>query len=238
MTTAATWQATDIAGLRRLTATAGPAGVILGRDFSGELTPVPLLRPEPTRVVLVGGPWATRLMVFRCLAVGCRVVVTTVAPARWTNLAEIAGSTDRVWVLPAHGTADLPLGPPGSVQPVLHVNDIGLGTPGSRPPLGPWQTSLTVLPVLTAQSASNLTDANIVVLQRLGADEAELCASSLRLAPAAGHRLQQMHDEMLVVISGNQIRYLTFSTTSVEDQLLGPPRRAERSVLPGVGASR
>jgi hypothetical protein len=229
MSSAATWQATDLTGLRQVTATVGPVGVILGREHSGALVPVRLLRPEATRMVLVGGGWATRLLVFRCLAVGSVVVVTTMAPARWLSLAEQAGAAGRLQVQSPDTYAEAQV-MPASVQPVLHVNDIGLTTAAARPALGPWQTSLLALPVLTSQAASMLTEANVVVLQRLGSDEAEICANTLRLPPAAVTRLQQLHDEMLVLVIGGELRYLWFATTSIEDEILGPPQRTERSV--------
>ena len=68
--TALTWHATARRGLRRLTALAGPAGVVLGREHSGALAPIRLLRPDPTRVGSSVVRGLTALIVFRCLGVG------------------------------------------------------------------------------------------------------------------------------------------------------------------------
>ena len=47
MSSATAWHATAAPALKRLAASAGPTGVILGRDHSGALAPVRLLRAEP-----------------------------------------------------------------------------------------------------------------------------------------------------------------------------------------------
>lgn len=227
--TAATWRAAPKAALHRLSATAGPAGIILGRDHSGALAPVRLLRPEPTRVALVGGSWAARLLVFRCLAVGAVVEVTTVSLARWTALGESAGASGRLTAI-RPGDPHEPLSSRGSEQPVVHINDVGLGNPMDRPAVGAWHTWVTVLPVLTSHSAPVVADANVVLMQRLGPEEADICVSALRLQPDTAAKLQQLHDDMVVVVVAGEPRYLFFAVTSVENEILGPARRGERSV--------
>jgi hypothetical protein len=227
--TAATWRAAPKTALNLLSATAGPAGVVVGRDHSGTIAPVRLLRPEATRVALVGGSWAARLLVFRCLAVGALVEVTTAAPPRWSALADAAGAGPRLTVLRA-GEFREPPASMGSLQPLVHVNDVGLGRPVDRPALGPWHTSMTVLPVLTPHTAATVGEANVVLLQRLGPEEADICVSTLRLPGATSVKLQQMHDDMLVVVVAGVPRYLWFATTSVEHEILGPAQRGERGV--------
>ena len=72
MVSTAIWHAGTTQSLSRLAAPAGPAGVVIGREHAGDLAPLRLFRPEPTRVVLLGGAWVGQLLVFRCIANGAR----------------------------------------------------------------------------------------------------------------------------------------------------------------------
>jgi len=235
-TSATAWHATAAPALQRLAASTGPTGVILGRDHGGALAPVRLLRAEPTRVAVVGGPWLAHLLVFRCLAVGAFAGITTTSPARWMRLAELAGVSDRVSITTVAGSSQVSAaGPPpsaeppvarGSLQPVLLVTDTGVGG-GSfeRSALPSWHTQVTVLPTLTAANSVSVSDAHVVLLQRLRPEEASICVAALRLTAPTEHKLQQLHDEMLAVVISGIERYLWFATTSVEHEILGPPHR-------------
>ena len=225
--TAATWRATPKAALRRLAATAGPAGVVIGRQHSGALSPVRLLRPQPTRAVIVGGYWAARLVVFRCLGIGALVEVTTASPARWAGLAESAGAAARFRVVPA-GQYVEPWVTPSATLPLIQVNDAG-GRGAEKPTLGPWHTSMTILPAVTAHTAPVLSDADVVLLQRLSAPEADVAVTALRLPTDALTKLTQIHDDMMVTIVVGEPRYIFIVTTPMENDLFGPPRR-ERDV--------
>jgi type VII secretion protein EccE len=220
--TAAAWRAAPKDALRRLFAAAGPAGVVVGRDHPGTVAPVRLLRPQPTRVALVGGYWAARLVVLRCLAAGALVEVVTASPARWAGLAENAGVGARFRLLQT-GEIAPPLIPLGSARPVVQVNDGGRSM--ERPDLGAWHTSMTIVTTLTSNTAAALADANIVMLQRLSPQEADACVTALRLPPETATRLQQLHDDMVVVVTAGELHYLWWATTSVENDLLGAARR-------------
>jgi hypothetical protein len=231
-TTALTWHATAPRGLRRLTAMAGPAGVVLGRQHSGALAPVRLFRPEPTRVGVVGGSWLTALIVFRCLGAGARVEITTAMPSRWADVGQLAGVPERFAV----GASDIGRSLngevlSGSMLPVLRLNDVGLGGGTESVPLGPWETLLTAVGTLTPTTAGALTESNVVILQRLSRDEAEVCAATLHLSPEVETRLHQMHDDMLVVVVSGVPQFLWFATTPIEEQLLGQPRRGDRAPM-------
>lgn len=223
--TALTWHSSAPGSLARLGATAGSAGIAIGRQHSGDLAPIRLFRPEPTRVAIVGNTWLPRLVVFRCLGAGARVEITTAAPVRWADMGEVAGAADRFVVGGAIGRASDVAA--GNLQPVLLVNDVGLGVGTDGVEFGPWQTLLTVVPALTPTTAPLLAEANVVVLQRLGREEAEVCASTLHLSPDVETRLQRLHDDMVVVVISGLARFLWFATTATEEQLLGPPRRAD-----------
>jgi len=220
--TAANWRAAPKEALGRLFAAGGPTGVVVGRDHPGAVAPVRLLRPQPTRVVLVGGYWAARLVVLRCLAAGAFVEVITAAPVRWSGLADNAGVGSRLRLLQT-GELAPPLVPLGSLRPVLQVNDSGRPMEGAD--LGAWHTSMTVITSLTTHTAAGLTDANVVLLQRLSPQEADACVAALRLPPDMSAKLQHLHDDMVVAVTGAEVHYLWFATTSVEHELLGPARR-------------
>jgi hypothetical protein len=219
---AATWHLAPTRSLERLAATAGPAGLIVGRNRSGAFVPVRLLRAEPTRIALIGGLWAARLLVFRCLGLGAVVNVMTGNPSRWFGFDQMAGTPGRVHLNTFGATANPPS---GSLQPVVHVYDTGPTTPAERPRLGPWQTQLTVLPRLQPNGAPIVTEANIVLLQRLSAQEATLCESILHQPEQTTQLLQRMHDDMVAIIAPGAEGYVWLAPTSVESELFGPPYR-------------
>ncbi len=222
---AATWHTAPAASLGRLAASAGPAGLIVGRNRTGAFVPVRLLRAEPTRVALIGGLWAARLLVFRCLGLGALVNVMTGNPSRWFGFDQMAGTPGRVH-LNTFGPGSLGANSPaGSLQPIIHVYDIGPTTPAERPRLGPWQTHLTVLPRLQPNAAPIVTEANIVLLQRLTAQEATLCESILHQPEQTTTLLQRMHDDMVAIIAPGAEGYVWFAPTAVEYELFGPPFR-------------
>ncbi|HZN70519.1 MAG TPA: hypothetical protein VFC00_02380 [Micromonosporaceae bacterium] len=240
---AVTWHATPGRALGRLVATAGPAGLILGRDHSGAFVPVRLLRPEPTHVVLIGGSWAARLITFRCLGLGARVNVVSGGWSHWTGFGERAGAPGQLVLTSVGPGFDAgrpaerrfassppvneppPDEPAGSTRPVLHVYDVGPGGPVERPQLAPWHTQLTVLPQLTVHGGPVVAEADVVLLQRLDAEEASLCEQLLRLPPDTADRLQQMHDDMLAVLAPGADNYVWFAPTPVEYEILGGPHR-------------
>jgi hypothetical protein len=219
----AIWHASTTPSLSRIAVAAGPAGVVLGREHSGALAPVRLFRPEPTRAVVIGGSWVANLVVFRCLGHGARVTVTTASPAFWNAFKQRAGAGDDLVVQPSGGvdlTATGPSGPTG--EPHLHVVDVGPTVP-ARAPAARWECQLTVVPNLTTAGLSPAAEADVVVATRLGSNDAELLASAARLGPADVTRLTQLHGDMFGLLASGSLRYLWFATTSIEEDLLGPP---------------
>ncbi|MEU4623032.1 hypothetical protein AB0G04_24050 [Actinoplanes sp. NPDC023801] len=218
------WHAVARAGLRRMTAgQPAPAGILIGRDQRQTPVPLPLFAPEPVRVTLVGGVWAAQLLLFRAFAAGVRVVVVTTEPPAWTGFGERAtGQQHRLTVVAAE-----PGGPySGTAQtPLLTVYDLGLSGPMTSPPLGPWHSQLTVLRQLDRAGVPALQEASLVVLQRLGGDEATLAAAALKLRPQSAQLLQSMNDDMMALIGDGDDRYLFLNQTGIEQQYIGPPRR-------------
>lgn len=219
----AIWHASTTPSLSRIAAAAGPAGVVIGREHGGDLAPVRLFRPEPTRAVVIGGSWVAHLLVFRCLAHGARITVTTTSPAFWNAFKQRAGAGDDLVVQPSGGvdlTAPDTYEPTG--EPRLHVTDTGPTVP-ARGSGSPWECQLTVVPTLTTAGLTSVAEADVVIVARLEEKEAELLASAARLGPAEVTRLTQLHGDMFGLLASGVLRYLWFATTSIEEDLLGPP---------------
>jgi ESX secretion system protein EccE len=199
------------------------AGLVLGRDQQRSVVVVRLLRPQPTRVTLVGGWWAGRLVAARALALGARVVVSTVNPGQWQGFGEaMTGREDRVTVIGGEG----PVPPAGSAtEPVLQIVDIGPSGPQTRPELAAWQSQLTLLTELTDAGIPAVENADLVIVQRLTEPEARAAIRAMRLAPEAAGHLQMLADDMLAIVGGGADRYLWVSQTPTEHAQLGPPRR-------------
>jgi hypothetical protein len=204
------------------------AGLVLGRDHERSPVIVRVFRPEPTRLALVGGWWAARLLVFRALAVGARAAVYTTLPDQWRGFGEAAtGRPDRVVFAPPGGP---PIGPPAgapasAAQPLLHVYDVGPTGAPSRPALGAWQTQLTLLPQLTEQGVHILDEADLTVLQRLTEAEVAIASRPLRLNQQAVGHMPALPDDMLAILGGSTDRYLWIFQTPTEASLLGQPQR-------------
>jgi ESX secretion system protein EccE len=198
------------AGATRIALPGTSGGVLLGYDGGSRPVQVPLFRAEPTRAVLVGGLWAARLVVFRALATGARVVASTRAPKEWQGFGRWAtGRDDRLAMVPADRPVTVAA---DAATPALLLSDAG------RPIPGPWRTQLTVLPQLTP---AGLPPADLVLLQRLAGPEVPVAAA---LGLPAAH-LAALHPDMLAVLDGRSDRYLWLRPTEIELRQFGAPRR-------------
>nr|MDT0659340.1 hypothetical protein [Micromonospora sp. DSM 115978] len=211
------------AALAQIRVGSAGAGLILGADRQQLPVSVRFFRPEPTRIVLVGGVWAGQLFTFRALALGARVAVVTTDPYSWQSFGERAtGQADRVTVL----TAEQPLALTGTAhQPVLVIYDLGFVGGAAPPPLGPWQSQLTVLRQLDQGGVPALHDCDLVLLQRLAGGEAPLAADALRLPRPSAQFLQVMADDMIAIVGDGTERYVWFAQSEIERQYAGAPRR-------------
>ena len=213
----------DRAGLAQVTVPALPAGVVVGRDQRRAPAVLRLFRSEPTSSVLVGGWWAARLLVFRALGVGARVVVRTAWPEQWKGLGEEATNrADRLAIIPVGSVAAVPA---RMDEPALHVVDLGAEAGPQRAHLGPWQAQLTVLPGLAPAGVPVLTAAGLVVFQRVSAAEARLAAGALGLSDEVTGHLGVTPEDGLILYGDGAVRYATLALTDVERQLLGAPQR-------------
>ncbi|MEU7870721.1 hypothetical protein [Dactylosporangium sp. NPDC049140] len=217
------WHDVNGAALKQMRGGTGATGLMLGVDYQRQPVPIRLFRAESTRVTLVGGLWAQRLLVFRTLALGARVIVMTGDPRPWQGLGEWAtGLNDRLvlWNDPRP-----PAAPASARQPLLIVTDVSQVGFGARPELGPWQTQVTVVRKLGAEHAHTLQGCNLVMLQKLNRQEAAVAGSALNLTESGTGLLQEMTPEMLALMGSGANRYVWLSPTSVEQQYHGPPQR-------------
>jgi hypothetical protein len=217
----------DPATLSRLSPRVGDTGVLLGReagDDSGGRAPVllPMLRAEPTRLVLIGGLWLTRIVVFRCLALGTRVLVRTADPRRWDGLgAAAANAPGRVSVVTAGEPVHAHAG-----EPVLHVADLDGQPAGELTANDHWQTVLTVASQLTAAAAGALATADAALLQRMWPQQASYVTSLMRVDSEVAQSLAALPDDAAVLIGRGSQRRLRLAPTALEQRLFGPPQRA------------
>ncbi|HEX5594630.1 MAG TPA: hypothetical protein VFX61_01200 [Micromonosporaceae bacterium] len=210
----------DVGSLAAHQVPAGGAGVVLGRDPDGYPSVVRLFRPEPTRVALVAGWWAARLLAFRAMAIGALVAVHSQAPQQWQGLGDWAvGRPDRMALIPG---AQPVAGPPGTaIQPVLWMVD-----GAARPPApGPWQTQVLVVHQLAAQLGRELAEADVCILQRLSEPEAAVATTWLRLDNNTRQLVQAMPEDVFAVLSSGTVRFTRSAPTSLEQRYLGQPRR-------------
>ncbi|GAA4255261.1 hypothetical protein [Dactylosporangium darangshiense] len=212
------WHEVTAEALGQVRAGTGPAGLIIGVDYQRRPVPVRLFRPEPTRVTLVGGLWAQRILVFRALALGARVIVMGTDPRPWQGLGEWAtGMNDRMvlWNDPRP-----PAAPASPRQPLLIVAPAG--TPAQ---LGAWQTQIAVVPQLAPELAHTLQGVDLVMLQQLSPPEAAVAAAALNLPENGAGPLQEMTPDMLALMGGGANRYVWLAPTSIERQYHGQPAR-------------
>lgn len=211
------------AALDEIRLSASGAGVLLGHDRDRRPVQIRMFRPEPTRATLIGGLWACRFAAFRALAVGARVVIFTGQPEQWEGFGQWAtGRADRVAVLPSERPITVTA---SSRVPTLMIYDVGLLGAANRPALGPWQTQLTVLRQLTAYGFPAVQESNLVMMQRLGNEEAFTVSSVLRLTRQATQLLGALRDDMLALVGGGADRYVWVNPTSVEKSQFGAPHR-------------
>ncbi|MGA8118192.1 MAG: hypothetical protein WCA46_31560, partial [Actinocatenispora sp.] len=207
----------------KLRVSASGTGMLLGRDRQEKPVIVRFFRPEPTRATSVGGIWLARLVAFRALALGARIVLFTSRPAAWERFGRWAtGRDDRVAVMPQERPVAVEA---SAAVPALLIYDVGLLGASARPVLGPWQTQLTVLNQLTAYGFPAVQESNLVAMQRLSGDEAFAAASVLRLTGETPQLLQVLRDDMIALIGGGADRYVWTQPSDIERSQFGAPTR-------------
>ncbi|BCB76264.1 hypothetical protein GCM10022251_25320 [Phytohabitans flavus] len=204
-----------------------PSGVVLGRDSAGRAVLVRLFAREPMSVAFVGGWWAARLLLFRCLAHGAAVTVAARDPRDPARPGSVADTAHWLTLDQAAGRGHVTLAAPGSegpqagpARPLLRVHDLGPEFPAGRLPR-PWQTGLTVLPQVTPASVPLLAAADVLLVQRLPEPEAALLGSALGARADLVSRLPAMDDEMVAAFGAGSVRYAWLTPTPIERHLFG-----------------
>jgi type VII secretion protein EccE len=199
------------------------SGVMVGRNRRGDPVVARLIRPEPTRVVLVGGIRAAETLTLRTLALGAHVLVQTGRPAAWEPfLRAISLPGDAIAMVPPGQAVTLP--PARRSAPQLVVVDTG--TAAGDPPGGdgPWRTTMVVRDDLTAADVDPLARADLVILQPLRPDEAALAGATLGLGDGQ-EWLTRIRADMVGLVNRRAVRFALLSPTPLEQQLVGSPER-------------
>jgi hypothetical protein len=205
-------------------------GMVLGSGVQGEPLTISVLRPVPTRIVLVGGLYFARQVALRAMAVGAWVVVATGRPAAWQVLARAAGNgpdNQPVPLVQIRRLSPVELPRASEDGPLLVVHDGGAVPQELFPPRSPWQTTLYVLPYLHPQAGATANAADLVLLQRLPVAQAQVTARMFRLPPQLVQQLTSLKDDGVVALAPGLWRPLRLVTTPQEQQILGPVRRGD-----------
>jgi len=217
---------TDPATLDAVPFTFGGAGVVLGRQPDGALATVPLFRPEPTSVFLLGSTALAQLVAFRSLAVGASVAVESRRPGPWPGFAHLAAGSSGTMALaegPVRGSGT-------ATAPLLVVRD---PDPGPDQPAGPagWTTTLTVVGQLTPANRDALSGADLVLVQSATLAEARAVASALA-RPEAEQLVAALPEEDVGAVTRHGVRTWSSAPTSVERWLIGSVGRTPGSRRP------
>jgi len=202
---------------------AGGDGLVVGRNRQGSLVRVRLFRPEPTRLLLVGGVRCAQLLALRAMALGAHLFIQTAREPDWHGFLRQCGiGRESVSFLPP-GTQ--PPAPTSPAHPQLVAVDTGPAM-GSGADLGaPWRATLVIRADLGTWDIDPMLRSDLVVFQRLTETEAALAASTLGFTEAQGW-LSRIHPEMVGLASQGRLQWVLLNPTSLEGGLLGPVARA------------
>ncbi|WP_377270079.1 DUF3662 domain-containing protein [Peterkaempfera sp. SMS 1(5)a] len=184
-----------------------------------------LLRPSPYGVVLVGGLWAAQLIALRAGTAGARIAVETGRSHAWNPVARAAdGGRLRLEV---HPIGRLTPQTASAAGPLLIVRDCGPHPATAAVPPRPWQTVLTLLPYFGAGAEHQLSEADLVGVQRVAPQEAGRIAEVLRLNPREAAALPGLGDDATLWADRQSRHFLSAAPTADEAQVLGPARRVD-----------
>jgi hypothetical protein len=215
----------DADALSQLALPVGDDGLILGVDPANQPAVLGLCRPTRLDIVLVGGVWMAQVIALRAAAIGARVAVETARPQLWSPMAQAAGGGQQcVTVHPVRRLA--PQGP-SPASPVLIIRDLGNRPPRSRITTAPWQSVLTLLPYLGPTTPRLLSNADIVGVQRISPQEAEVVGKVMRLGRDNIASLPSLSDQVALWCTNKHQQYVMTQPTDAETGLLGAPRRMD-----------
>jgi hypothetical protein len=205
-------------------------GMVLGCGPHNEPLSVSVLRPQPTRLVLLGGLYLARQVALRAMATGAWIVIATGRPAAWEMLAHAAGVEPDGQPAPLVQIRELaPVELPRASEdaPLLVVHDGGAVPQELFPPRSPWHTTMYLLPYLHPQASGTASNADLVLLQRQPVEQAQLAAQIWQLPPALAAQLSALSEDSVVALGLNLWLPLRLVTTTAEREILGPVRRGD-----------
>lgn len=203
----------------------GDDGVVIGTDPNNRPAVLGLFRPRAVDAALVGGSYLAQLIALRAVATGARIVIETARPELWSALAQNAGGGQPVVaIVPVRRVGALGA---AAASPVLLIRDCGARPPRLAQPKTPWQTTLTLLPFLDSAYAGQLVGADLVALQRISPQEAQLAARVIRLGVEDIQALPGLPDELTLWSARHGRQYVYGMPTQLEAGLLGNPRRVD-----------
>lgn len=211
--------------LRAMALPIGDDGVVIGTDGQGSPAVVGMFRPSAYDIVLIGGVWTAQLIALRAAATGARVAVETGRLQAWAPVAQAAGGGQPCVTVHPVGR----IGPQGAsvAAPVLVVRDCGARPARSRLSAGPWQTTLTLLPFLGPGAERLLTSADLVGVQRISPQEAELAGRALALPDSETDALSALGDGVTLWANRRRRGFVQSGPTAAEAQVLGQARRVD-----------
>jgi hypothetical protein len=201
----------------------GDDGVVIGTDPANQRAVLNLFRPKATDLALVGGSYLARLLALRAAATGARIVVETARPDLWGPLAQNAGGGQPVvTIAPVRRVGALGA---SAAVPVLLIRDCGARPPKPSAPKSAWQSTLTLLPFLDPGYASQLYNVDLLALQRISPQEAQLAARVARIGPEDVRALPTLLDELTLWCARRGRQYVYTAPTQLEIGLFGAPQR-------------
>ncbi|MFF3560303.1 hypothetical protein ACFYXS_09735 [Streptomyces sp. NPDC002574] len=203
----------------------GDDGVVIGVDAGNQPAVLALSRPARLDVLLIGSMWLAQVLSLRAAATGARVAVETARPQSWAPMAQAAGGGQQCVTVHEVGRI-APQGP--SVQsPVVIVRDCGARPPRSRVAAQSWQSVMTLLPYLGPTAPRLLSSADVVGLQRVSPQEAEVIGQVMGLADADVAALPTLGDNVTMWCTRKHRQFVMTQPTDAESGLLGPARRVD-----------
>ncbi|WFE22522.1 hypothetical protein O7621_04010 [Solwaraspora sp. WMMD937] len=201
---------------------AGGDGMVVGRNRQGGPVAVRLFRPEPTRLLLVGGLRCAQLLALRAMALGAYLFIQTAREPDWRGFLHQCGLGQESASFLPPGAQPPP--PPSPAHPQLLAVDVGPAMGGTSEVGVPWRTTMVVRNDMGSWDLDPLVRSDLVVLQRLTAAEAALVASALGFTEAQSW-LTRIHPEMVGLVSQGRLQWVMLHPTSMESALLGPVGR-------------
>ncbi|GAA3230572.1 hypothetical protein ACFO1B_26915 [Dactylosporangium siamense] len=202
--------------------TAGGGGLVIGRDRHKTPVVLQLLRPTPTRVVLVGQLSFAQLFVLRTIALGARAIVQTIWSREWSTLVQRTGIGPDHLLYVAPGEALPPTAT--AARPEVVILDVGAVNWASVTTSCNWRTTVVVRHELTQVDTELLGSADVVLMQPLTTAEAAIAAPALGVAPAEAW-LSRISGPMVTIASQGTMRWATLDPTELELRTIGAPIR-------------